>query len=297
MERARAGTLVTNWAGLAAYGAKYATIPLPELGVSILAEIGAPRIREAEGQVEIPFREIPVLPTWNPATMEAPAPEVIPEFGYSSEVDAPVVPNKAQAARFAGSWETRVGITRPSGAVIDEAQQRMFDGSGNPLPWDAMVERVTHDGTVRYATLAGDHRGRRVLHRHRAFNSDDEGSEWSPIADEPSLSVAAAPDNLATVSGGATGPLGGGDGTATLNVTVRSNSLAISTVLLEKQIGSGSFSTVGSSNLSPDGTVTITNTDTVGSPGNPSVTWRLTARNASNVGGSTLTFTVTYEAP
>jgi hypothetical protein len=27
------------------------------------------------------------------------------------------------------------------------------------------------------------------------------------------------------------------------------------------------------------------------------VTWRLTARNASNVGGSTLTFTVTYEAP
>lgn len=80
LARADAGLATFNFAGLAAWGKTVAAIPLPDLDVVETCAIGTPRVNDDQGTVEIPFVVWPILAPWNPATMEAAAPEQIPEM-------------------------------------------------------------------------------------------------------------------------------------------------------------------------------------------------------------------------
>jgi hypothetical protein len=147
LARADAGLLVTNFAGMAAWGRRTALIEIPDVGeggasVWVRARLGAVRPNDAEGTVEIPFKLIPdILATpFNPATDEVDAPPVLVPPITESDLTKPPAPTAACVVEYPDQTrELRVATATPSGAAHVEAVFRVWDESG-PLPGQSMTE-------------------------------------------------------------------------------------------------------------------------------------------------------------
>lgn len=187
LARADAGSVVTNFAGKAAWGVSIADIEFADLdnGSSITetCALGAPRVNDDEGTVEIPYTVWPNLPAWNPAVDEAAAPESIPDLAYVSDVPTPAAPSSAIAVATgngaATGWETRVVF---AAALTDpEANYRTYT-AGEPDSWSSMTDAPS------FAYAAGDLRGQKIDARVRDFVGSD-GSQFSAPLEVASLSV------------------------------------------------------------------------------------------------------------
>ncbi|WP_275790574.1 phage tail protein [Pararhizobium gei] len=174
--RGETGSLVTNMVGLAAWGALYGTVELPDLGDIELVRLSSPRCDDANGSVEIPFAVCPVLDPWNPATDEAPAPDAIPDLDYETDLDAPAAPSSAvQLTNEDGSKTFRVNYVITGDDHDDiEANYRVYY-DGNPSAWFPMSEEEDH------ARASVDLSGAIYDARVRIFDEDDEASLFSDL--------------------------------------------------------------------------------------------------------------------
>lgn len=200
LKRADAGIMKLNYAGVAAWGLTVASLPFPNVGadgatVWKKCAIGSPRINDGDGTVDLPFVVWPELEAWNPATMEAPAPDPIPDLQYPSDLDTPAAPAEyAQVIYPGGARELRIRFAGVTGGTIAEATRRNYSGA-NPNPWASMTEYLGHGGSNWYAYAGVDWEGDDADFRVRFFNSAEEGSYWSPLL---SPRPVAAPNNSAT---------------------------------------------------------------------------------------------------
>lgn len=180
LARADAGIVKLNFAGLAAWGLSMANIELPDLDETALCAIGNPRVNDEEGTVEIPFVIWPALAPWNPVTMEAVAPEPIPEMAYESELSTPAAPSAASVVQYPDlSYETRVAFAAVSGGTIAEAVYRTYT-AGEPNAFQSMTE-YDGPGANRYAYAPANTVGSKLDAKCRFFNDEDEGSYYSDL--------------------------------------------------------------------------------------------------------------------
>lgn len=195
LARADAGIAKFNLAGMAAWGLSAATIPFPEVGeggtsLNRLCAIATPRVNDDEGTVEIPFVVWPDLPPWDPATMEAAAPEAIPDLQYPSELDTPAAPSEATLVQLAlsATWEIRTLFAAVTGATIAEANYRTFT-AGLPDQWTSMTE-VSIGGSdwLGHAAVA-DISGQDIDLRCRFFNAEEDGSYFSPLLEARPITI------------------------------------------------------------------------------------------------------------
>ncbi|MBN9035454.1 MAG: hypothetical protein J0H53_05245 [Rhizobiales bacterium] len=178
LARADTGRTVTNWDGLWAWGRSYANIEFPDLDESPLCKLAPPRIDDANGQVEIPYAVWPaelIGQPWNPATMEVPAPEQVPEIVYESEVPTPMAGTPILVRYPSGAYEIRFPY---SVDVVSSAEQAIYRTytAGNPNAWSSMDE-------VRgpyFAYAAAGTPGTQADLRVQSFDADDNPSDWSP---------------------------------------------------------------------------------------------------------------------
>jgi hypothetical protein len=209
--RAESGLIKTTMAGLATWGKRVVTIQVPDVGedgapVSLKCRKGPVRTDQADCTCEIPVTVVPaeLQVEWNPATMEAMPPPVLPAFEYESDLDTPAAPVEYVQVEYPDTTrEIRIRFTGVTGGTVAEATRRTFS-DGNPLPWASMTEeRVIEPGfpnpiptNTWLAYAPADYEGLDADFRVRFFNSDEEGSYWSE-----SLSVRpVAIDNTAPVA-------------------------------------------------------------------------------------------------
>lgn len=228
LKRADAGIMRLNYAGVAAWGKTIANLPFPNIGPDGATlwkkcAIGSPRINDGEGIVELPFVVWPDLPDWDPETMEAPAPEPIPDLQYPSELDKPAMPADAVQVIYPdNSREVRMRFAGVTGGTVAEATRRNW-ASGSPNPWAAMTEYQSSGNW--YAWAAADWEGQDADFRVRFFNAEEEGSYWSDTLEKRPLlvdnSAGAAP--TVTTSGTGTRPI----------LTASTTNLNVATLLFE----------------------------------------------------------------
>jgi len=176
LARADAGLLVTNFAGIAAWGRRTALIEFPDIGedgasVWLRARLGAVRPNDAEGTVEIPFKLIPeILATpFNPTTDEVDPPPVLVPPITESDLTKPPQPTAACVVQYPdGTRELRVATETPSGAAHVEAVFRVWD-AGGPLPGQSMTE-VELPGAADFAW-------RQI--KYNIFTNPDTWSGWT----------------------------------------------------------------------------------------------------------------------
>ncbi|EHK56811.1 phage tail protein [Allomesorhizobium alhagi] len=208
LARADAGVVKTNFAGLAAWGLTVADIELPDLDVTETCAIGTPRVNDEEGTVEIPFVVWPTLTPWNPAVDEAAAPPEVPEMAYESELDTPVAPSEASVVQYADlSYETRVKFTGVDGGSIAEAVYRTYT-DGEPDAYSSMTE-YSGAGLDRYAYDATSTVGEKVDFKCRFFNSDGDGSYFSPLLTIDPMAIDNTAPPAPGLGGSVTGPTEG----------------------------------------------------------------------------------------
>lgn len=192
LKRADAGMMKLNYAGVAAWGLTIAELPFPDMGpngetIWKKCMIGSPRINDDEGTVELPFVVWPDLPPWNPATMEVPAPEPIPDLQFPSDLDTPAIPAQAMQVVYpGGAREVRLRFSGVAGGTVAEATRRTYT-SGIPQPWASMTEYQS--GGQWYAWASGTYEGLDADFRVRFFNEDEEGSYWSPLLERRPLAI------------------------------------------------------------------------------------------------------------
>jgi len=184
--RADAGSIRTNMAGLAAWGVSYANVVDEDAEETMLARFAPPRIDDEQGQVDIPYIVWPqelIDQPWNPATMEAPPPELAPDLQYETDIPTPAMPSEAAVVQLSGgAWETRMRFTEVSGGDIPEAQYRYFSG-GQPTQWAGMTEYEASGN--QYAYVAADTRGARTEFRVRYADNDEVGYFSDPLVVDP----------------------------------------------------------------------------------------------------------------
>jgi hypothetical protein len=290
--RGDGGVIETNMAGMGAWGCATASIPFPDLGETVICEIDPPRI-DAEGySVNIPYRVVPTLPTWNPATMESPAPEVVPDLAYQSEVPTPAAMTDAIVVRYIGSgaYETRVRIYVPSGATIMEANYRTYTG-GLPNPWQSMLESIPGRP---HAYVAEDLRGIECDFRSRGFDADENGSASSPIYSvTPALSTGAP--SAPTIVGTA---VINGTGTAVI-VTITVTAPADLKVVRLRLAGISEYPATTLTtqvDARPGTLITRIVSDvpiTTGTSSSQDITWTASCFSTGNVASSDVTYTYT----
>lgn len=179
LARADAGTVTLNMAGLAAWGLSTASIHFPDIDETKVCAIGTPRVDDEAGTVSIPFIVWPDLPAWNPATMEATAPEPIPDMQYPSELDTPDAPAEAAVVQYiGGGYETRLKFAGVTGGTVAEAVYRTYTGA-DPDPFASMTEYQL--GADWYAWAEANTSGKKADFKVRFFNDDEEGSYYSPL--------------------------------------------------------------------------------------------------------------------
>lgn len=180
--RADRGVIVTNMAGMAAWGCKVIDIEIDDLETTFRSLISPPRCRDGDGTVEIPFIVQPALATWDPSTMEAPAPVEVPEIVYAGASDAPTTPSgTAVVVTYPNaSKETRV-VAGWSGGSFSGALSNLEPAyrTVNPLPsaWQQMTSYATIG--VKMIYVAVDLNAIPSVFRLRGSNSDQENSAWS----------------------------------------------------------------------------------------------------------------------
>jgi Putative phage tail protein len=191
LNRADAGTLKTNMAGLAAWGAKTASVEVPDLDETITLEIAAASIDDESGTVEIPFRVQPDLAAWNPAIDEALPPDPVPDIEFEGGMSQPAAPNAACIVTFpGGATETRVGYADYGPSITIEAVFRSYT-AGQPNPWQSMLENRAPGG-ASIAFVAGAV-AQPIDVRIRQFNTEEDGSIWSPIYSVTPTAINTAP--------------------------------------------------------------------------------------------------------
>lgn len=179
LARADTGIVTLNFAGLAAWGLPIIGLEFPDLDITETCAIGTPRVNDEDGTVEIPFVVWPKLEPWNPATMEAAAPEVIPDLQFESQLPAPVTPVEYALVQYpSGARETRLRFAGVAGGTTPEAVNRSY-GVDGPGTWSSMTEYVT--GGTNYAYGPAVTEGVRADFRIRWFNAEEEASYWSPL--------------------------------------------------------------------------------------------------------------------
>lgn len=201
LARGDAGAVRTNMVGLAAWGAAYAT--LHDGNDAMLCHISPPRIDDESGQVDIPYVVWPqalIDEPWNPATMEADPPIEAPNMQQESALPDPDAPTEAcQVIYPDSSREIRVKFPGVFGGQVAEATARDYVG-GNPNLWQSMTEISL--GLVGLgdwmAYITDDWEGRNVDFRSRFFNSDGDGSYWSPAFESRPLAVNNAAPTIPT---------------------------------------------------------------------------------------------------
>jgi len=214
LRRADAGVMRLNYAGVAAWGMTIALLPFPDVGndggiVWKKCAIGSPRINDDEGKVDLPFVVWPELSPWNPATMEAAAPEPIPDLQFPSDIPTPVEPVEYAQVEYPDTTrELRIKFTMPTypppepgdptpGPInLAEASRRSYAGA-LPNAWASMAEYRAGSTTTWHAWAAVNWQGLDADFRVRFFNTDDEGSNWSPYLEARPV---AAPNNTPTAA-------------------------------------------------------------------------------------------------
>jgi len=188
LARSNSGTIKTNMAGLAVWGCRIVNFEFPDDLGTIKCLIGAPKVLDGEGEVEIPFRVWPSLPAWNTSTDEVDAPDQIPEIALGEEKDTPDTPAEATVVQYpAGDYETRVRYTVPADAAGGEVEfaYRTYNARDLPNAWLPMVEEET---TIHFAHVPLDLRGERGEFRLRTYE-EGNSSKWSPLFNVPSLAI------------------------------------------------------------------------------------------------------------
>lgn len=292
--RADVGTLQTNMAGLGAWGCRVVSIPFPDLNETAICEIEAPRI-DADGfSVNIPYRVVPTLPTWNPATMESPAPEVVPDLAYQSDVATPATMTDAIVVQYIGSgdYETRVRIYPPVGITNIEANYRTYT-AGLPNPWQSMLESLP---SRPHAYIAANLVGVQSDFRSRAFDGDENGSASSPVYSvTPALSTG-APD-APTLSGVVSPPdVTGTQRTITLTVTAPTDLKVVRIQI----VGPAAFPglDVTTNTDARPGSVLVRNVVVpINTSGGATLTWTARCFSTGNVASSDVTYTHNIPAP
>jgi len=261
-------------------------------------------VNNGDGTCEAVWRVIPdVLKTaFNPATDEKPAPPLVPLAQYSAELPTPDAPTLGQAARYGdgGPIEVRVSFTTVSGATINEVVYQVIDGSGNPIGGlQSMDERADAGSPVslRFAIKeATDLVGLRVQFRYRAFDEDEDGSDFSEIHDVASLAFdTSAPSSLVTDDAAAT--LGtftpGAPEPVSFSGTFRTVSINASYLRLERSIVSSGFpdvwTEIDEQPLRPDEEITFE--DNSSKNAGETAKYRVTIYNSTGVAGTQLAYT------
>ncbi|KKX28221.1 phage tail protein [Rhizobium sp. LC145] len=242
LSRADRGTMITNMVGLAAWGLLYAEIEEPDLHDLMEVRMDTPRIDDDNGTVEIPFMVWPTLPPWNPQADEAPAPDVIPELGFETDMITPDPPYAAVQITYPdGGKEFRIGFNLPDqDYTVAEASYRPYT-NGLPDVYQSMTEfpgepEEVIGGEGEYsavgAYVSADLTGRVVDARVRVFNGDD-GSYFSTPLHTTVIADDTPPGAPILVSGGASGD----SGSVSLNVVVTTNDLRAASIQLERRVG------------------------------------------------------------
>lgn len=195
LKRADAGLIKLNYAGVAAWGLTVANLPFPDIGtdgtmVWKKCAIGSPRINDQDGTVELPFVVWPELEPWNPATMEVPAPEAIPDLQYPSDLATPVEPAEyAQVVYPDTTREIRIKFTGVADGTTAEANRRNYT-AGIPNPWSSMTEYRPHPVDPDwYAYAEADYEGDDADFRVRFFNDEGEASYFSDVLEARPVAV------------------------------------------------------------------------------------------------------------
>jgi hypothetical protein len=275
--RADTGVLNADMVGLAAWGLLRASVTLPDLGDVLPVRMEAPRINDDQGMVEIPFFVWPSLPAWNPVSDEAVAPEIIPDFGFETDLITPNPPTSTiQITYPGGGKEVRITYALPAQDFdTTEANYRSYS-LGLPNPWQGMTEVGE---TLAYATA--DLLGQTIDARVRVFNGDD-GSYFSAAA-----SLVVATDN--TACGTPTLDSGGVDG-ASLAANISVSELRAAYISLERRTKptAGSFSVwslISQLSARPGTSILVTDSVSFGSTGGD-VEWRLQTHTSNGTGGT-----------
>lgn len=244
LARADAGVATFNFAGLAAWGKTVAGIPLPDLDVTETCAIGTPRVNDDAGTVEIPFVVWPDLEPWNPATMEAAAPPVIPELAYDSALDTPTAPSAVSVVQYSGgAYETRVRFAAVTGGTIAEAVYRTYTGA-DPNAYQSMTE-YGGSGTTRYGYAAANTVGQKLDAKCRFFNDDDDGSYYSPLLTVDPMTIDNSAPAVPTLDVVLTNPGSG----STYHVEASAKSAAMNVASVVVTITTG---TIASGDARPD---------------------------------------------
>jgi Putative phage tail protein len=203
--RAETGIITTNMAGVGTWGIKTAAFEFDELGETLVCEINPARIDEEAGTVEIPVVVIPTLAPFDPNQDEALPPFDIPELGFVPTVAQP--PGIAEITRvtpvFGGVTNTRVSYA-PVGDIGSVEATYRTSSAGIFGPWTSMQELELPP--LYYAFVPFGLFGN-FQFRYRVFNSEGEGSIWSPVTEITVGVNNAAPNapsivvNVATVQG------------------------------------------------------------------------------------------------
>lgn len=197
MARADFGVIKTTMAGIAAWGKRTALIEIPDVGedgasIMVRARTQPVRVDDNEGECEIAFHIIPdeLSVEWDPETMEVPAPPILPEFQYESDLDTPEVLDATLVQYPSGAYELRVQYTHPSGGSTAEASYRTYEG-GLPGLWQGMTEwddfeaggggplEPDRPASVWFARASVNALGKDTDLRVRWFNGDGDASYFS----------------------------------------------------------------------------------------------------------------------
>lgn len=283
LERADRGTMITNMVGLAAWGLLYAEIEEPDLGDIELLRLAAPRVDDDNGSVEIPFTIWPTLTPWNPATDEAPAPDLIPELGYETDMITPAAPTGVLQITYpGGAKELRVSFSLPDQDYdFVEATYRTYTGD-LPKAYQSMNEYpFTTSATMAYDGV--DVLGRTIDARVRVFDGED-GSYFSEPLNVVVGESNASPPPPVLVSGGATSDTG--SVSASISIVVQAGQIRVAALRIQRRItSSGSWSTVLTQNVRPNQQVNFAEIVSAGS-GAPQ--WRVQSIVSDGSAGSEL---------
>lgn len=200
--RAESGLIKTTMAGLATWGKRVVTIQVPDVGedgepVSLKCWKGPVRTDQADCTCEIPVTVVPaeLQVAWEPATMEATPPPVLPAFEYESDLDTPAAPVEYAQVEYPDTTrELRIRFTGVTGGTIAEATRRNYSGA-NPNPWASMTEAQWMSNW--YAWSAVDYEGVDADFRVRFFNSSEEGSYWSDLLSASPVAIVNTPVAIA----------------------------------------------------------------------------------------------------
>lgn len=208
MARADFGLANINFAGITTRGLKSISIPLADLeDEPVKVRKGTARSADSEGRVEVPFQIIPeILKTpWDAGTMEVPPPPPMPDMQHQSELPTPSMPVASTLVIYPNDDpELRILFTGVAGGTVAEAAFRYYTG-GLPEPWMPMAGvRISAPdvpaGEALWLGFYGSNlNGLDADFRVRFFDSEGEGSYWSPTLETRPVTIDNTPPDAPTL--------------------------------------------------------------------------------------------------